>query len=97
MNHKLQDEHIDKLFQGMLKLESVEECYNFFEDLCTISEIKTMAQRFHVADMLQQKCIYTDIVKETGASSATISRVNRCLNYGSDGYSLILGRLKDDE
>ena len=97
MNEKLQDEHIDKLFKGILKLQSIEECYNFFEDLCTIPEIKTMSQRFHVAHMLTQKRIYTDIVKETGASSATISRVSRSLNYGSDGYATILKRLEDDE
>ncbi len=96
MSKKLKDEQIDRLFEGMLTLQSVEECYRFFEDLCTISEIKAMAQRFQVAVMLDEQRVYTDIEQETGASSATISRVNKCLLYGEDGYRLVLERLKEE-
>lgn len=96
MSKKLKDEQIDRLFEGMLKLQSVEECYRFFEDLCTISEIKAMAQRFQVAVMLDEQRVYTDIEQETGASSATISRVNKSLLYGEDGYRLVLERLKEE-
>ena len=77
MNSKLKDIHMDELFQGIMSLNSVEECYNFFEDLCTITELRAMAQRFQVARMLDQGQIYSDIVRETGASTATISRVNK--------------------
>jgi len=93
MNTKLKDEHMDRLFKAILTLESVEECYGFFDDLCTISELKAMEQRFHVAVMLQEGHVYNDVVRETGASTATISRVNRCLRYGSDGYRLAIERL----
>ena len=94
MNSKLKDAHMDELFEGVLSLTSVEECYNFFEDLCTITELRAMAQRFQVAKMLDDGQIYSDIVKETGASTATISRVNKCLIYGTDGYSMVLDRAK---
>ncbi|MCF2670840.1 MAG: YerC/YecD family TrpR-related protein [Butyricicoccus sp.] len=94
MNSKLKDAHMDELFQGILSLSSVEECYNFFEDLCTITELRAMAQRFQVAKMLDEGQIYSDIVKETGASTATISRVNKCLIYGTDGYRMVLDRTK---
>ena len=94
MNSKLKDAHMDELFEGVLSLTSVEECYNFFEDLCTITELRAMAQRFQVAKMLDEGQIYSDIVKETGASTATISRVNKCLIYGTDGYRLVLDRAK---
>ena len=90
MNSKLKDAHMDELFEGVLSLTSVEECYNFFEDLCTITELRAMAQRFQVAKMLDDGQIYSDIVKETGASTATISRVNKCLIYGTDGYRMVL-------
>ena len=93
MNQKLKDEHTDKLFEAILKLETVEECYNFFEDIGTISEIKAFAQRFAVAQMLTCKKTYREIHEKTGASEATISRVNRALNYGADGYRLALDRL----
>ncbi len=96
MSKHLKDGQIDRLFQGMLKLETVEECYQFFEDLCTISEIKAMAQRFEVAFMLDDQRVYTEIEQQTGASSATISRVNKCLLYGEDGYQLVLKRLKGE-
>lgn len=95
MNSKLKDIHMDELFQGIMSLNSVEECYNFFEDLCTITELRAMAQRFQVARMLDQGQIYSDIVRETGASTATISRVNKCLIYGTDGYRMVLDRVKD--
>lgn len=95
MNNKLMDENIDVLFKAILSLESVEECYHFFDDLCTIAEIKAMSQRLHVARMLREHHIYSDIVAKTGASTATISRVNRCLNYGSDGYNTVLERLDE--
>lgn len=95
MNSKLKDAHMDELFEGVLSLTSVEECYNFFEDLCTITELRAMAQRFQVAKMLDDGQIYSDIVKETGASTATISRVNKCLIYGTDGYRLVLDRAKE--
>lgn len=95
MNSKIQDEHLDFLFRSILSLENIEECYNFFEDLCTVAEIKAMAQRLHVAKMLRDHHIYSDIVASTGASTATISRVNRCLHYGSEGYNTVLGRLEE--
>ena len=97
MNEKLKDKKLDSLFSAILSLENIEECYCFFEDLCTISEIKSISQRFDVVKMLDKKSVYTDIEKETGASSATISRVNRSLLYGSGGYRLALDRLKENE
>lgn len=96
MNNKLKDEHMDALFNAILTLENTEECYKFFEDLCTVLELKAMSQRMQVATMLVQKRVYSDIVAETGASTATISRVNRTLNYGSDGYALVFDRMKKD-
>ena len=91
---KLEDEQIDGLFAAMQQLETKEEFYRFFEDLSTVSEIKALAQRMEVAKMLDQERTYTDIASKTGASTATISRVKRCLNYGADGYRLVLERLK---
>lgn len=93
MNSKLKDENIDNLFKAILCLETVDECYNFFEDLCTVLELKALSQRFQVAKMLTEHHVYSDIVNETGASTATISRVNRTLNYGCDGYGVIFDRL----
>lgn len=95
-NEKLKDLLVDNLFEAILKLETVDECYSFFEDLCTVAEIKLMAQRFEVARMLEENRTYGDIVSRTGASTATISRVKRALNYGADGYKLILDRLKEN-
>ena len=97
MNRKLKDGDMDILFRGILKLKTVDECYDFFEDLCTISELRAMVQRFQVARMLDEGRIYSDIVQETGASTATTSRVNKCLVYGSDGYRRMLDRLKEDD
>ena len=93
MNPKIKDDMTDTLFEAILKLENVEECYAFCEDICTINEIKSLAQRLEVAKLLEQKVTYTDIQHRTGASTATISRINRCLSYGSDGYKLILERI----
>jgi len=93
-NPKLKDELTDQLFQGILSLTSEEECYQFFEDVCTIGELKAMAQRLEVARLLKAGVIYDDIVAATGASTATISRVKRCLYYGADGYKSVLERLK---
>lgn len=93
----IRDDNTDLLMRALLKLNTVEECYNLFEDLCTISEIKSISQRIEVAKMLDEQCVYTDIAAKTGASTATISRVNKCLNYGSDGYRLVLDRLKEDK
>ncbi len=93
MNSKLKDDMTDKLFEAILLLENIEECYNFFEDICTVSEIKALAQRLQVASMLREGKTYTDISEVTGASTATISRINRALNYGADGYNTILNKL----
>lgn len=92
---KSTSESVDALMQGVLLLENMEECYRFFEDLCTQSELKAMAERFQVAKLLRERKTYIDIEDRTGASTATISRVNRFLNYGNDGYKMILERLRD--
>lgn len=92
--NKINDEKIDFLFKGILTLESVEECYSFFEDLCTIAELQEMSKRLLAAKMLKDNFIYTEIAERTGLSTATISRVNRCLKYGSDGYITVLERLE---
>ncbi|MBO5494208.1 MAG: TrpR-like protein, YerC/YecD [Eubacterium sp.] len=97
MNSKLQNDNIDFLFKAILELQTTEECYDFFEDLCTIQELKAISQRLVVAKMLSEKCVYTDIVNATGASTATISRVNRSLQYGSDGYDIIFERIREKE
>ena len=94
INPKLQDPLNDQLFQAILLLQTGEECYQFFEDICTVGELRDMAQRLEVARMLRNGAIYEDIVTKTGASTATISRVKRCLNYGADGYKIILARLE---
>lgn len=96
INPKLKDDATDQLFQAILLLENLEECYAFFEDICTINELKSLAQRLDVAKMLQQRNTYTDITEKTGASAATISRVNRALMYGKDGYKSILERLREN-
>ena len=92
---KIQNKDIDRLFDAILTLETVEECYNFFEDACTIKEILDIAQRFEVACMLRDKKSYQQISQETGVSTATISRVNRCLTYGGGGYETVMNRLKE--
>ena len=97
MNNKIKDEATDLLFKAILSLKNEEECYNFFEDLCTVPELKAMSQRIVVAKMLTDKKVYSDIVAKTGASTATISRVNRSLIYGSDGYETVFGRIFDEK
>ncbi len=88
------NEMSDQLFKAILALENIEECYRFFEDIATVHEIKELSQRLEVARMLSEGFIYENIVQKTGASSATISRVKKCLNYGADGYQIILKKLK---
>ena len=85
----------DELFRAILSLKTEEECYRFFDDLCTVGEIKAMAQRFHVAQLLSEGKTFTQISEEVGASSATITRVNKCISYGSDGYRQIIDRLAE--
>lgn len=97
MNEKLHGLNVEFLFSAILKLESMEECYNFFEDLCTMPELKALSQRIQVARMLSEKKVYSDIVAQTGASTATISRVKRSLDYGCDGYKVVFERLEQDE
>lgn len=87
-------EAFDSLFEAVLKLKSVEDCRKFFEDVCTIKELQDVTQRLEVAKLLKKGCNYQSISKETGASTATISRVNKCLNYGSGGYAIVLGKEK---
>ena len=93
MNKKLKTDAVDTLFDAVLSLETREECYNFFEDLCTVNELLSLSQRFEVASMLKERKTYLEIAEKTGASTATISRVNRSLNYGNDGYELVFKRL----
>ena len=95
---RLKNQTTKALFEAILSLENMEECDTFFEDLCTVPELKAMSQRIAVAKMLSARQVYSEIVAKTGASTATISRVNRSLNYGSDGYTLVFDRLwKKDE
>ena len=93
VNEKLRSAQHDELFEGILQLQTVEECYAFFEDICTVNELKALSQRLQVAKMLRAGDRYETIVEETGASTATISRVKRCLVYGADGYTVVLDRL----
>ena len=94
MSKKIRTEAVDSLFEAILSLQDKEECYAFFEDVCTINELLSLSQRFEVAKMLTDKRTYLDISEKTGASTATISRVNRSLNYGSDGYDMVFERLQ---
>ncbi len=95
MSRNLKTEAVDFLFDAVLALENREECYRFFEDVCTVNELQALSQRFEVAHMLRNSRTYMDIAETTGASTATISRVNRSLNYGHDGYDMVLKRLAD--
>jgi TrpR-related protein YerC/YecD len=97
MNKKIKTPEVEQLFKGILCLKSVEECYDFFEDICTIPEIKSISQRLEVAYLLGKKETYQKIADETGASSATISRVNRALCYGADGYRRVLDAMMENE
>ncbi len=92
---RLKSEDMDYLFEAILLLENQEECYRFFEDICTVTELKAISQRLHVARLLNSKCTYSEIEEKTMASTATISRVNKSLNYGADGYKLILKKLDE--
>jgi len=95
MNKKIQTEAVDHLFNAILCLQDKNECYGFFEDLCTVNELLSLSQRFEVATMLREKKTYLEIAEKTGASTATISRVNRSLNYGNDGYELVFQRMEE--
>ena len=97
MGKKIRTEEVDHLFEAILCLKNKEECYTFFEDVCTINELLSLSQRFEVAKMLTDKRTYLDISEKTGASTATISRVNRSLNYGNDGYEMVFSRMKEKE
>ena len=93
MSKTVRTEAVDHLFEAILTLESKEECYTFFQDVCTINELLSLSQRYEVAKMLREKKTYLEIAENTGASTATISRVNRSLNYGCDGYDMVFSRL----
>lgn len=96
MNKKIKEENLEFLVTAVLALDDKQECLNFFEDLCTIPELKAMSQRLQVAKMLSENIVYSEIVEKTGASTATISRVNRSLIYGTDGYATIFKKLNDN-
>ena len=93
MNKKIKTPAVDLLFEAILTLENPEECYIFFEDICTVNELLSLSQRFEVSKMLRERKTYLEIAEKTGASTATISRVNRSLNYGNDGYDMVFKRL----
>ncbi len=97
MEKKLKDKNTDLFSDAILHLKSVDECYDFFEDLCTVNELKSISQRIVVAKMLREKKVYSDIVEETGASTATVSRVNRSLQYGCGGYDLVFDRMNGEK
>ena len=93
MGNKVKTESLDLLFDAILCLKDKEECYTFFEDICTVNELLSITQRFEVAKMLREQKTYLEIAEKTGASTATISRVNRSLNYGNDGYDMVFERM----
>lgn len=95
MNNKLKNDNMDFLFDCILALQTPEECYDFFEDLCTVTELQAISQRIVVARMLSEKRVYSDIVRDTGASTATISRVNRSLQFGCNGYEKLFARVEE--
>ena len=97
MAANIHDKLTDQLMKAVVSLKTEDQCYRFFEDICTVSELKALAQRLEVARMLDAGYIYEDIVAQTGASTATISRVKRCLVYGSDGYNSVMGLLREDK
>ena len=94
MNKKIKTKAVDHLFQAVLSLESIEECYAFFEDVCTVNDLLSLSQRYEVAKMLREKKTYLEIAEQTGASTAMISRVNHSLNYGNDGYDMVFERIQ---
>ena len=97
MSKTVRTEAVDHLFEAILTLENKEECYTFFQDVCTIKELLSLSQRYEVAKMLREKKTYLEIAEKTGASTATISRVNRSLNYGCDGYDMVFSRLEKEK
>lgn len=97
MSKNIRTQAVDHLFEAILQLRDKEECYRFFEDVCTINELLSLSQRFEVARMLKQNKTYLEIADQTGASTATISRVNRSLNYGNDGYEMVFNRLEKNQ
>ena len=97
MSKNVHTEAVNHLFDAILSLENKEECYRFFEDVCTVNELLSLSQRYEVARMLRAQKTYLDIAEKTGASSATISRVNRSLNYGNDGYDMVFERVSVDD
>lgn len=97
MNKKIKTPAVEKLFEAILSLENLDECFEFFEDICTINELLSLSQRFEVARMLRERRTYLEIAEKTGASTATISRVNRSLNYGNDGYEMVLRRIEPEK
>ena len=97
MNNKLKTQAVEQLFQAILSLKDLDEAYDFFEDVCTVNELLSLSQRFEVAKMLRDQKTYLDIAEKTGASTATISRVNRSLNYGNDGYDMVFSRMQNTD
>ena len=97
MSKNVHTEAVNHLFDAILSLENKEECYRFFEDVCTVNELLSLSQRYEVARMLRAQKTYLDIAEKTGASTATISRVNRSLNYGNDGYDMVFERINEKE
>ena len=93
MGKTIRTESVKELFEAILTLENVEECFSFFEDVCTVNEVNSIAQRFAVAKMLKENHTYLEVAEKTGASTATISRVNRSLNYGNESYDMVLKRM----
>ncbi|MBQ9233746.1 MAG: TrpR YerC/YecD [Lachnospiraceae bacterium] len=94
MGKTIRNDSVKELFEAILTLENIDECFDFFEDVCTVNEVLSIAQRFAVAKMLKEKHTYIEVAEKTGASTATISRVNRSLNYGNDSYDMVLERMK---
>ncbi len=96
MSKNIRDENLEYLFKGIISLENIDDCRDFFEDLCTASELQEMSRRLCAARMLRQGRVYSEIAAQTGLSTATISRVNHCLKYGSDGYAKVLKKLEKE-
>ena len=92
---KLKNKETDDLFEAIISIKDLDDCYRFFDDLCTVKEIRAMAQRFEVAKLLMKKKTYSEIEETTGASTATISRINRTLQFGADGYVTVLSKMND--
>lgn len=97
MGKTIRTEAVKDLFEAILTLENVDECFSFFEDVCTVNEVLSIAQRFAVAKMLNDNKTYMEVAQKTGASTATISRVNRSLNYGNDSYDMVFSRMKEKQ